>query len=126
MNPQFGFIFTKEEDRPYLQASRQEKLEIFAEDYNKFFLKVNDARIEFVKEAGKITKAILKQGGRTTEAMKVKYGKCICLLLYLGFVVHYVEIDLQWQVYRFGVGELRVLCRLHNNLILHNQDYPLG
>jgi hypothetical protein len=56
----------------FVQATGQEKLEMFAETNNKFFLKVNDARFEFVNESGKITKVILKQGGRTAEAMKIK------------------------------------------------------
>ena len=44
---------------------------MFAETENKFFLKVNDAQLEFVKdESGKVTKAILNQGGRTTDAKK--------------------------------------------------------
>ena len=72
VTPQFSFTITKEEDRLYLKATGQEKLQIFAEAVNKFFLKVNDARLEFVNESGKITKAILKQGGRTTDAIKIK------------------------------------------------------
>ena len=72
VTPQFSFTITKEANRLYLQATGQEKLELFAEANNKFFLKVNDARLEFVNESGKITKAILKQGGRTTDAMKIK------------------------------------------------------
>jgi CubicO group peptidase (beta-lactamase class C family) len=72
VNPQFSFTISKEKDRLYLQATGQERLEMFAEANNKFFLKVNDARFEFVNESGKITKAILKQGGRTTDAMKIK------------------------------------------------------
>lgn len=72
VTPQFMFTITKERDRLYLQATGQEKLEIFAEATNKFFLKVNDARLEFVSESGKITKVILTQGGRTTDAMKIK------------------------------------------------------
>jgi hypothetical protein len=72
VTPQFLFIITMEKDRLYLQATGQGKLEIFAEATNKFFLKVNDARLEFVSESGKITKAILKQGGRTTDAIKIK------------------------------------------------------
>jgi hypothetical protein len=36
-------------------------------------LKVNDAELEFLDEGtGKITKAILKQGGRETNARKIK------------------------------------------------------
>ena len=72
VNPQFSFRITKEAGRLYLQATGQEKLELFAEANDKFFLKVNDARLQFVSESGKITKAILKQGGRTTDGMKTK------------------------------------------------------
>lgn len=70
VTPQFSFTISKEKDRLFLEATGQEKLEIFAETPNKFFLKVNDARIEFVVESGRTTKAILKQGGRETEAIK--------------------------------------------------------
>ncbi len=72
VSPQFAFTITKEKDRLFLQATGQEKLEMFAEANNKFFLKVNDAQLEFVNESGKITKVMLKQGGRTTDAMKIK------------------------------------------------------
>jgi len=72
VSPQFSFTITKEKDRLFLQATGQEKVEMFAESNNKFFLKVNDAQLEFVNESGKITKVMLKQGGRTTDAMKIK------------------------------------------------------
>jgi CubicO group peptidase (beta-lactamase class C family) len=72
VSSQFSFIITKENDRLFLQASGQGKLEMFAEATNKFFLKVNDARFEFVSESGKITKVILNQGGKTIDAKKVK------------------------------------------------------
>ena len=72
VNPQFSFIITKEKDQLFLQAKGQEKLEMFASANNKFFLKVNDAQLEFISESGKVTKVILKQGGRTTDAVKVK------------------------------------------------------
>jgi hypothetical protein len=35
-------------------------------------LKVNDAQFEFVNESGKVTKVMLKQGGRITDAVKIK------------------------------------------------------
>jgi hypothetical protein len=72
VNPQFGFSISKESNRLFLQATGQEKLELFAEASNKFFLKVNDAQLEFVNEAGKVTRVMLKQGGRTTEAVKLR------------------------------------------------------
>lgn len=72
VSPQFSFTITKEKDRLFLQANGQEKVEMFAEAENKFFLKVNDAQFEFVIESGKITKVMLKQGGRITDAKKIK------------------------------------------------------
>jgi CubicO group peptidase (beta-lactamase class C family) len=72
VSPQFSFTITKESDRLFLQATGQEKVEMFAETNNKFFLKVNDAQFEFVNESGKVTKVMLKQGGRTTDAVKIK------------------------------------------------------
>jgi hypothetical protein len=69
---QFRFIITKEKDRMFIQADGQEKLEMFAEAQNKFFLKVNDAKFEFVNEGGKVARVFMSQGGRSTDAKKVK------------------------------------------------------
>lgn len=69
----FIFSVTREQDKLFLQAPQQEKLELFAETDNIFFLKVNDAQLEFVRDgSGMITKAILNQGGRQTDAKKIK------------------------------------------------------
>lgn len=72
VTPQFAFTITKENERLFLQATGQDKIEMFAETENKFFLKVNDAQFEFVNESGKITKVFMRQGGRTAEAIKIK------------------------------------------------------
>jgi hypothetical protein len=73
VSPHFSFTITKEQDRLFLQAQGQEKFEMFAETSSVFFLKVNDAQLEFVKEnGGKITKAILTQGGKEAQAKKIK------------------------------------------------------
>ncbi|MEO8172496.1 MAG: serine hydrolase [Sediminibacterium sp.] len=73
VNPDFSFIISKEQEKLFLKARGQEKVEIFAEAANKFFLKVNGALLEFVKDdAGKVIKAILTQGGRQTDAKKIK------------------------------------------------------
>ena len=73
ITPELTFVVTKEQDRLFLQATGQDKFEIFAEAENKFFLKVNDAQLEFVKaDLGKVVKAILNQGGRQTDAKKIK------------------------------------------------------
>jgi len=69
----FTFSVIKEQDKLYIQAPEQEKLEMFAETETKFFLKVNDAQFEFVKdEFSKVTKVIMNQGGREANAKKIK------------------------------------------------------
>ena len=67
------FSVTKEQDKLFLQGEGQDKFEIFADTETKFFTKVNDAEFEFVKDdSGKVTKAILNQGGREADAKKIK------------------------------------------------------
>jgi hypothetical protein len=73
IRPEFSFIITKQQDRLFLKGTGQEAVEIFAETPTKFFLKVNGAQLEFVKDdSGKIVKAILTQGNRQTDAKKIK------------------------------------------------------
>ena len=73
ISPDFSFSITKEQGKLFLHATGQEKVEIFAETATKFFLKINDAQIEFVKDnSGKLIKAMLTQGGRQTDAKKIK------------------------------------------------------
>ena len=55
------------------QATNQEEFEMFAEKEHKFFLKINDATVEFVKDAsGNVTEFILNQNGRGARAKKIK------------------------------------------------------
>lgn len=69
----FTFSIIKVQDKLFLQAPEQDKLEMFADTETKFFLKVNDAQFEFVKdEFGKVTMAIMNQGGRQVDAKKIK------------------------------------------------------
>ena len=73
ITPKLILTVTKEQNRLFTQATGQEKLEVFAESATKFFLKVEDAQIEFVKEgSGKVTKVFLYQGVKKTEAKKIK------------------------------------------------------
>jgi CubicO group peptidase (beta-lactamase class C family) len=73
ITPEFSFTVTKENDELYLQASGQEKLQMTADSETQFFLKVNGAEIEFVKDAaGNVATAVFKQGGRKSEAKKIK------------------------------------------------------
>lgn len=73
ITPEFTFAVTKERGKLFLQATGQGKVEMFAETETTFFLKVNDAQLTFVKDdAGNVTKAMLRQGGRATDAKKIK------------------------------------------------------
>lgn len=61
-----GFILTisNEGGRLMAEATGQPKVELFPESETKFFLKVVDAKVTFVKDdAGKVTHLILHQGG---------------------------------------------------------------
>jgi len=73
MNPEFIFSVSKENGRLFIQATGQEKLEMFAESETKFFLKVNDAQFEFMTEgSGAVTKVELSQGRRQAQAKRKK------------------------------------------------------
>jgi CubicO group peptidase (beta-lactamase class C family) len=70
--PNFILTVTREDDRLMTQATGQGKIEIFPESETKFFPKVMEASLTFVKdENGKVTHLILNQGGER-KAMKIK------------------------------------------------------
>ena len=70
--PTFILTVTREGDRLMTQATGQGKLEVFPESETKFFLKVVDAQITFVKDdSGKVTHLILHQGGRDQKATRM-------------------------------------------------------
>ena len=53
------------------QATNQPKFPIFPESETKFFLKVVDAQIEFLKnDKGDVTFLVLHQGGRDTKGVR--------------------------------------------------------
>lgn len=71
VTPAFSLTITKEGSRLFAQATSQGKNEIFAETENKFFFKVVDAQVEFIKDAnGQFSKLILYQGGQKIEGTK--------------------------------------------------------
>lgn len=71
--PTFSITVTREGNRLFTQATGQEKFEIFAEKEDEFFVKEFEARISFTKDAGgKVSGAVLHQGGRDAPAKKVK------------------------------------------------------
>lgn len=70
--PTFILTISKEGDKLKVQPTGQDKFELLAEDVNKFFLTVVDARIEFVTGAGgAIEKLILYQNGRAMDGPKI-------------------------------------------------------
>jgi CubicO group peptidase (beta-lactamase class C family) len=72
LGPNFSIMVTREGDSLMGQATGQPKIELFPESETKFFLKVVDAQITFVKdEKGQVTHLILHQGG-DQQAKKIK------------------------------------------------------
>ncbi len=62
--PNFILTISKEGGRLMAQATGQPQFELFPESETKFFLKVVDAKVTFVKDdTGKVTHLILHQGG---------------------------------------------------------------
>lgn len=70
--PAVFITISVEDGRIYEQVSGQERFEIFPESPGKFFLKVVDARMSFVKnEQGNVDQLILHQHGRNMPARRV-------------------------------------------------------
>ncbi len=57
----------------FIKLGDEDKIAIYPETVNKFYLKVVDAQLEFIKDAkGNIKKAILYQDGSANDAPKIK------------------------------------------------------
>jgi CubicO group peptidase (beta-lactamase class C family) len=64
LRPNFILTVRRDGDRLLTQATGQPEFEIYPESETKFFVKVFEAQITFVKDTtGKVTQAILNQGG---------------------------------------------------------------
>ncbi|MCW5979400.1 MAG: serine hydrolase [Bryobacteraceae bacterium] len=73
LQPEFIITIRRDGDKLMAQPTGQSELEIFAESETKFFVKVVDAQITFVKdEEGRVTGLILHQGGRDQPAKKIE------------------------------------------------------
>ncbi len=71
--PNFLLTVTLEDGKLMTQATGQSKVQVFPESETRFFLKVTDAQIEFLKdEAGNVSSLKLYQGGQIVPARKVK------------------------------------------------------
>jgi CubicO group peptidase (beta-lactamase class C family) len=70
--PTFILTISKEDGKLKVEPTGQEKFDLFAEDVNKFFLTVVDAKIEFVTGSnGQIEKLVLHQNGRVMDGPKI-------------------------------------------------------
>jgi CubicO group peptidase (beta-lactamase class C family) len=72
LSPAAQIAVRRDGNRLMAQLTGQPPFEIFAEGPLSFFWKVVDAQIRFVEAGGKVTGAMLSQGGHTTEATKVE------------------------------------------------------
>jgi hypothetical protein len=71
--PNYALTLTKEGDKLMGQAPGQPKVQFFPESDTKFFLKVIDADLTFVKnEKGEVTEAIFNMNGRAMRAKKIE------------------------------------------------------
>jgi hypothetical protein len=71
--PNFEIEITTEENRIYAQATGQERFEIFPETEELFYVKVVEAKIEFIKgENNEVEELILYQNGREMPAEKIE------------------------------------------------------
>ena len=71
LQPGFALVITLEGDQLMAQATGQQKFPLFAETNTRFFLKVVDAQVDFVRDAqGAVAQLVLHQGGRDMTAMR--------------------------------------------------------
>lgn len=73
LTPAFSIVITREGNQIMAQATGQQKLELVPESETKFFLRVVDAQVTFVKDGqGSVTHLILHQGGKDQKGLKIK------------------------------------------------------
>lgn len=70
--PNFVITITTKDKQIFAQATGQPQFEIYPESENKFYFKVVEAKIEFVKEGDKVSKLILFQNGREMPASRIE------------------------------------------------------
>lgn len=71
--PTFHIVISLKEGRLFAQATGQPQVELFPSDYNKFFLKVVDAKVEFnANNKGKIDSMTLFQNGQVLPGKRVE------------------------------------------------------
>ncbi len=73
LNPGFIITILRRDDKLISQATGQPEVELFPESETRFFLKVTDAQVDFVKDAaGRVTGLVVHQGGLDLPAKKIR------------------------------------------------------
>ena len=70
--PAFSIVVVREGGQLFAQATNQARFPLFASAKDKFFYKVVDAQLDFIREGGKVVRLVLHQGGRDLPGEKVK------------------------------------------------------
>jgi CubicO group peptidase (beta-lactamase class C family) len=71
--PQFVLSVTREKGRLFIQGTGQQKIGLYPESATKFFMKVVEGEVTFVKnEKGEVTQLIVHQSGHDTPAKRIK------------------------------------------------------
>lgn len=70
--PDFVLAITKEQNRLFLQATKQPKVELFAETETQFFITELDVQVTFVRNPqGSVNQLILRQNGQNLPAKRL-------------------------------------------------------
>jgi CubicO group peptidase (beta-lactamase class C family) len=73
LGPDEVLTVSKIDKQLFIKLTGQDKVAIYPETVSKFYLKVVDAQLEFIKDAnGKIKKVVLYQDGSANDAPKIK------------------------------------------------------
>lgn len=73
LTPGFTITILRRGDKLISQATGQPEVELFPESETRYFLKVVDAQVDFVKDAsGRVTGLLLHQGGQDLPAKKIR------------------------------------------------------
>ncbi len=73
LTPGFTITILRRGDKLISQATGQPEVELFPESETRYFLKVVDAQVDFVKDAsGRVTGLLLHQGGQDLPAKRIR------------------------------------------------------
>ena len=73
LNPKRVLTVSREGDRLFVDIPKTDRSEVFPESVSKFFLKVSDVQLKFVKDkGGQVTHLEIVSDGRTLRAKKIK------------------------------------------------------